>query len=143
MVCVSSANSMTVSTFIRESRETNPTKIHSSNSMKILGFYFSSKPSVELHIATLQKKFRQRLWLLRNLKHAKADKKDLLDSYLCFIRPVADYCTNVYHTMMTGGMTDALEKLQTTALRIIYGFDKTREELLDKAGITTLQERRQ
>ena len=44
-------------------------KITNSNSMKILGFHFSSDPDMAAQVRSIQSKFRARLWILRHLKH--------------------------------------------------------------------------
>ena len=90
----------------------------------------------------LKKKFRKRLWLLRNLKNARAERKDLIDCYVCFIRPVLEYCSNVYHPMLCLGLTKMIEKMQFTALKIILGYGKEKEKLLEESGLPTLEERR-
>ena len=137
MVCLNSSSTLEVSTFIRGN---DNTKVYSGEKMKILGFYFDSRPLVHRHVEELKTKFRKRLWMLRNLKSSRAGKKDLLDCYLCFIRPVLDYCSNVYHPMFNSDLTNQLEKLQTSALKIIFGYGKEREELLEEAGISSLKE---
>ena len=124
-VCVSSSISNDISTFIRDSGTNN--RVQSGTKMKILGFHFSDKPTVQEYVSVMEQKIKQRLWLLRNLRNAKATKKDLLDSYCCFLRPVLDYCSNVYHSMLNKQMTNRLEKLQISALRIIYGYEKSKE----------------
>ena len=43
--------------------------------------------------------------------------------------------------MMNKNMTENLEKLQRSALKLVFGFDKGWEELLEPAGICTLEER--
>ena len=53
-----------------------------------------------------------------------------------------DYCSNVYQSMLNKQMSKDLEKLQVFALRIIYGFQKSQEDLLELSGLTTLEERR-
>ena len=141
MVCVSGSHTVHTGTFILEPR--SGTKVLSSDEMKILGFNFSSKPTVDRHVDLMIRKAKKRLWLLRNLKNAKATRKDLLDSYTCFIRPIFDYCANVYHPMTTKQMDYDIEKLQTSALRIIYGYDKSSCELLDISGLPTHKERRE
>ena len=110
--------------------------------MKILGFNFSNTPTVEFHLQYMSKKFRKRLWLLRNLKRARATKEDLVNCYCCFLRSVLDYCTNVYHPMLSQVQTNSLEKLQISALRIIYGYGIEKESLLSLSGLSTLQDRR-
>ena len=140
MVCVSGNNLSDVSSFIRD-QEGN--RIVSTDSMKILGFHFGTQPTVQKHIEVLSTKLRKRLWLLRKLKQANASNSDLVGSYCSFIRPVFDYCSNVYHSMLNITQTEHLEKLQKTALKIIFGYDKDYETLLSLATITTLKKRRE
>ena len=140
MVCVSSSVTMDINTFIKNSKSNS--KVLSGPEMKILGFFFGSIPMVELHLSTLQSKFRKRLWLLRNLKHARATKKDLVGAFCCFIRPVLEYCSNVYHPMINQSQSLTLEKMQFTALKIIFGYDKSHTELLELSGLPCLSERR-
>ena len=61
---------------------------------------------------------------------------------MIMLRPIIEYCAPVYHPMLTKDMTNRLEGLQRRALRIIYGFDKSHEELLVLTGLETLEERR-
>ena len=131
---------MEVSFFIRNS--TTGTKVLSGKAMKILGFNFSNQPNINYHLETLCKKFRKRLWLLHNLKYAKLEKSDLKDAYCCFLRPVLDYCSNIYHNMLSKSPEEQLEKLQTSALKIVYGYDKSRSQLLEMSGLISLHERR-
>ena len=141
MVCLHSSACSSFTSFIRN--PTNPVeRISSELTMKILGFYFENKPTIEYHLKMLQTKFRKRLWLLRNLKKAKASKEDLVDSYCCYLRSVLDYCTNVYHPMLSKSQTEDLEKLQLSALKIIYGYDIDKDDLLTRSGLVSLEERR-
>ena len=79
MVCITSSNSMKVNTFIRKSGSGN--KVLPSDGIKILGFHFSNRPSVDKHIEETLLKGKKRLWLLINLKRAHASTGDLLDCY--------------------------------------------------------------
>ena len=142
MICVNSIRQSETKTFIRDAQNGGK-KIVAGNELKILGFYFGENPTVENHIDKLKTKFRKRLWILRNLRRAGTPQKDLLDAYTCFIRPTLDYCANVYHSMLTGNQAEQLEKMQLSALKIIYGFHLSKDELNNKAGITTLHERRE
>ena len=141
MVCVAGQNTSRISTFIRDAD--SGSKVLSGDEMKILGFHFSSKPTVDLHVEYMIKKIRKRLWLLRNLKRAKASSSDLTNCYTCFIRPVFDFCSNIYHSMLNKSLSNQLEKMQNKALRIIFGYEKSHEELLALSGLPPLQERRE
>ena len=47
---------------------TDGTRVSSSDSMKILGFTFTSEPNVREQVCIMQKKFKSRIWALRHLK---------------------------------------------------------------------------
>ena len=66
-----------VSTFIRYGGE----KINSTEDLKILGFYFNSKPNASYHVEKMVDKFYHRLWTLRFLKRSGMNDNDLLSIY--------------------------------------------------------------
>ena len=76
------------------------------------------------------------------MKSSVKNKKELVGFYTCFVRPILDYCSNVYHPMLTKTLTQDLENLQYTALKIVYGYEETKPSLLELSGLTTLEERR-
>ena len=117
-------------------------KIKSSETMKILGFVFGSRPTADAHIASIKTKFRRRLWLLRNLKRSNLNSKDLTDAYTCFLRPILEYCSNVFHSMLNLTQSNEIEKLQKNALKMIFGYDYSYTDLLEMSNLTTLHERR-
>ena len=80
MTCINGNTNLTVNTFIMD-RATN-TRVSSNESMKILGFYFDSKPSVQKHIEEVGRKFRKRLWFIRHLCKAIKTKKKLWTAIL-------------------------------------------------------------
>ena len=62
---------------------------------------------------------------------------------MSLVLPVLDYTSVVYHSMLTVTQEQQLEHLQKLALKIIYGmFEANYEDLLAKAGIPTLKQRR-
>ena len=111
--------------------------------MKILGFNFDSSSTVERHIQEVCKKFRKCLWFLRHLSKAVKNKKELVDCYTVFLRPIVEYCMNVYHPMLNITQSNLLEKLQISALKVIFGYDKSSEVLLEMSGLPPLQARRE
>ena len=86
-------------------------EIHSGDSIKVLGFHMNGKPTVAAHVEALRKRFRQKYWVLFNLKKNGFTKQELCKVYRNIIRPVADYCCPVYHSMMTDEQDEALERL--------------------------------
>lgn len=114
LLCVSSAIDSKVSSYIRPN---DGSKVVTMDKMKILGFYFGPKPNVDAHIMELQRKVRQRGWIIRNLKRAGLPQNDLLKCYYSLIRPVLDYCCQVYHPMLNGQQTENSKSYKGTYIR--------------------------
>ena len=117
-------------------------RIESSNELKLLGYTFDSKPTPRAHVERVVSRMRRRMWLLRYLKISGLEQDDLRKAYVVYIRPLAEYAAPAFHSLMTAGMVENLESQQLTALKIIYGYDLSRQELYEKAGLDTLAERR-
>ena len=97
---------------------------------------------MDAHIEYISTKFRKRLWYLRHLKKAGVPADVLIILYKCFLVSILDYASVVYHPMLTGEQTAAIERLQASALRVVYSYDKSYKELLELSGLSTLHERR-
>ena len=139
LLCVSDALNYTPQTFILDS---DNNRIDSTDSMKVLGFYFSDKPTVELHVSIVIKKLRQRNWVLYHLKKLGFTNEELVKVYKTVILPIADYCCPAYHSMLTDLQDQLLERAQVGALRAILGYGLTATQLRQEASVTTLRERR-
>ena len=111
--------------------------------MKILGFIFESRPSVGAHVQHCIDKFNKALWALTHLKRASISSDVLVRVYLVMLRPLLEYCAPVFHPMLTASMSENLERQQKRALKIIFGFETTYEELLLKTNIPKLSIRRE
>ena len=73
------------------------------------------------HIEALCRRFRQKYWVLIHLRNFGFCESELTKVYKTIVRPVADYCSVVYHSMMSDQMDERLERCQQHALRCIYG----------------------
>ena len=140
LLCISPATGTEVSSYIRLN---DGTKITSQPELKQLGFTFSARPTVDLHLDRTAKKFRARLWFIRHLKKAAVNKDDLLHVYKCFLLPIVDYASVVYHSLLTKQQAGELERLQSSALKIIYGWSDSYSSILQQTGLESLAERRQ
>ena len=136
LLCVSANQFSNIKSYIRYDN----TEMQSVDELKILGFWFGSKPNVDVHINKLCEKFRSKLWILRKLRKAGMDQNDLLTVFKTVIRTVADFASPTYHSLLNKSQTTQLEQLQRRALKIIYGHDIPYSECLEKSGITTLEE---
>ena len=139
LLCMSGTNFAETESYIKD---TNGNVINSSDEMKILGFIFSKEPNVNAHMDYTATKFNRAVWALSHLRRAKIDNTTLLRVYLVMLRPIIEFCSPVYHTMLTKEQSLRIEGLQRRALQIIYGFGECYSDLLDRAGIESLEERR-
>ena len=138
LLCVSASQNI-VDCYI----ETAEGRIISSDSMKLLGFWFSSKPTVSLHISKLLNKMRARLWSLRHLKRTGMSSDKLRKVYTTVLRPCIEFTSVTYHSMLTSEQTTELERVQLRSFKIIYGTKTSYRQALEISGEDTLQERRE
>ena len=70
-------------------------------------------------------------------------QKDLMFIYKSTLRPSIDFAANTYHSLLTQEQSDAIERLQLMAMKIIYGHAVSYRTVLATGCINTLRERRQ
>ena len=75
MLCINPRNHLEINTYLEHNNEL----ITSSDTMKILGFTFDSRPNASRHVETTIEKFHSRLWTLRFLKKSGLDEGRLLE----------------------------------------------------------------
>ena len=97
--------------------------IESGETMKVLGFTLSRRPGVHAHVQALAKRLRRKYWILYHLKKTGFTQDELAKVYRTCILPVADYCSVVYHSLLTDEQDQVLERIQAGALRAIYGYE--------------------
>ena len=114
----------------------------SMRNLKILGFCFNGELNVECQVKSLVKKFNSSVWSLVHLKKNLLDSETLIRVYKSMIRPIVEYSSNVYHAMLTREHANMIERCQRKAMKIVYGFEISYAEALEKAGLPTLEERR-
>ena len=66
----------------------------------------------------------------------------LVEIYKSSLRPILEFCSVVYHSMVLKEQSEALERLQRRVLRVIYCFEVSMEECFEKSGLETLECRR-
>ena len=139
MLCVSDSLSYTADAYIVDA---DLDRIGCQIEMKALGMHFSNRPTMDAQVAAISRRFRSRFWTLRNLKNSGFTQTELVKVYKTMIRPVADYGSVVYHSSLTDEQDEALENLQTHALKCIFG-PMSGRKLRERAGVSTLRERRE
>ena len=139
MLCISASNSCDVNTFINIGEQT---QLLGQESLKMLGFTFGRKPTAELHILSLKKKFYGKTWILRHLIKAGLPNDTLTKVYSSFLRPVLEYASIAYHCLLTEEQSKWIEGLQLYALKLILGRKKSYKRCLEESKLDTLKERR-
>ena len=59
--------------------------------------------------------------MLTKLKYVGVCRQDLLEVYVLFIRSLTEYCSVVWHSSLTEELTNSLERVQKTCLKVILG----------------------
>ena len=139
LLCISDALNYRPKVFILDN---NGERIDCVDKMKLLGFTFSSRPTVQAHVDTVLKKMRQKYWSLRHLKGVGFNTAELVEVYKSVLLPIADYCAPAYHSLTTDIQDQQLERAQTGALRAIFGYGPSARKLRAEFDIQTLRERR-
>ena len=139
LLCVSDSLSYKAEAYILDG---DGDRIDSVDSLKVLGFTFSAKPSVGSHVESVVKRMRQQTWALRHLAKTGFNTEELVRVYNSLLLPIADYCAPAYHSLTTDIQDQLLERAQVGALRAIYGYGKSARQLRQEAGVLTLRERR-
>ena len=139
LVCFSDSLAYEADAYIEDE---DGNRIRGQRSMKALGMRFSSRPDMQAHVDWVKKTFRQRYWMLRNLKRNGFTEDELIQVYRTMIRPVAEYACVVYHSTLTDQQDEELERLQSHALACIYGGGISARQMRSKADLPSLRERR-
>lgn len=136
LICISDSISFEAAAEIRAE---NGDLLTSGSDLKLLGFRFGQRPNCALHVQGIRHSFRERYWLLMHLKQHHFTEEELITAYKSMIRPIAEYCSVVFHSMLTDQQDEQIERLQSTALRYIYGFGLSYAVMREKAGLNTLR----
>ena len=86
-------------------------KLSSSDSLKLLGFRFGPKPTCLAHVEAVKRSFRGRYWLLIHMKQHYYNEKELVKAYKTLVRPIAEYCSVVFHSMLTDRQDEEIKRL--------------------------------
>ena len=98
MLCISAAKSYEPQAYLLSD---SGDRVQSTEQLRVLGFHFDGSPNVRYHMKLLNRRFECRIWALRHLKRGGFSKQDLVTVYKTMIRPVAEYCSVVFHSMVT------------------------------------------
>ena len=65
----------------------------------------------------------------------------MIGYYSSVIHPIQEYALQVYHFTVTVEQSDRLEGFQRLSLKIIYGFEISYRDALERSGLEKLSER--
>ena len=116
--------------------------IDSIDTLKLVGFTFGSRPGAAAHLEAVRDKIRRRMWMVYNLREAGFKGRVLYRLYCCFLRSIIEYCSVVYHPMLTLEQEGELERLHNLALKVCFGFDRPSDQIKAEQGIESLAARR-
>ena len=111
---------------------------------RLLGVVINDDLSWHSNTQELIKKANSRMMILHNLTSFCLPTQEMVEIYVLYIRSVVEYSCVVWHSSLTVEDSDALERIQKTALRIILQ-DNYHEyqQALKHVGLQTLYERRE
>ena len=117
------------------------TEVECVSNCTLLGVELQDNLSWDMHCQKIVKKGNSRLFFLKQLKRAKLEPNDILDTYLAIVRPVLEYACQVWHPGLTEEQRMDIEKIQERALRIAFPA-LSYEQACNEYNVPTLQSRR-
>ena len=70
-------------------------------------------------------------------------QSELVKVYQSMIRPVAEYCSAIFHALITDADSWELERIQTQVLKRIFGWKLSYSCLLESSGLERLDVRKE
>jgi hypothetical protein len=111
---------------------------------KLLGTILTDDLKTIKNTQHMVSKAYKRMWLLRRLANLTTNKSELLETYCKQIRPLVELAVPYWGTRITKHEVTILERVQKTALHIIYGENYTLyEEILQLSNLKSLADRRE
>ena len=111
---------------------------------KIVGVFLEEKGGWAKNTAEICKSAYAKLGMLTKLNYAGVSTKDLLETYALFIRSRAEYVSVAFHSSLTKKQEKAIERIQSTSLKVILGKNYNNyEDALKRTGLKTLKQRRE
>ena len=87
-------------------------------------------------------KVNTRTWTLRELANSGFSESERLEVYKTMIRPIIEYSSVIYNSMITQEQEEELERVQTRAQKNVYGHVYSKRQLMQMSELETLKERR-
>ena len=139
LMCVSAAKTFKA----RVKLSFNGQSVSGSDSLKILGVLLDNDCTFASHVQELGRRLRSKTWALSKLRAKGMDLDDLIEAYKSTIRPTAEYACPAWHSLLTVGQSEHLERQQTQALKNIFGVGLSAKKMRVKSGLERLWIRRE
>ena len=118
-------------------------KLEQLSNAKLLGLRIKDDLTWKSNTEMLTKKAYMRMVILKKLVQFNIPIQELIQIYTLYIRSVVEQYATVWHSSITSGEKNDLERTQKVALRIIFGNTYTTDaDVLKWAGLDTLSARR-
>lgn len=118
-------------------------RVDSAEEMRLVGYTFGTAPDAGAHVSAVERQYRAKKWLLYHLKEAGFKGHSLFRLYCCYVRSMIEYCSPVYHPLLSAGQSQRLERQHRHAVRVCFGYEVPVEETMEREHIETLETRRQ
>ena len=110
---------------------------------KLLGVILTDDLKWQRNTENLTKRAYKRISILHKLVNFNVDRKETLHIYILYIRSILEQSCVVWGTSLTDTESQALERVQKCALRIIYQTDYINySHALELSGLPELSKRR-
>ena len=118
-------------------------KVDQVSETKLLGLKIRDDLTWKSNTEMLTKKAYMRMIILKKLVQFDIPIEELIQIYILYIRSVVEQYAVVWHSSITKGEKNDLERTQKVALKIIFGNSYTTySDVLEWAGLDTLAARR-
>ena len=118
-------------------------KVDQISETKLLGLKIRDDLAWKSNTEMLTKKAYMRMIILKKLVQFNIPIEELIQIYILYVRSVVEQYAPVWHSSITKGEKNDLERTQKVALRIIFGTAYTTySDVLEWAGLDTLAARR-
>ena len=119
-------------------------KIDQIKEAKVTGVWLTEDLKWKKNTREIVKKAFARMSMLTKLKYVGVCRQDLLEVYVLFIRSLTEYCSVVWHSSLTEELTNSLERVQKTCLKVILGDQYLGyQSALEMCNLKSLHDRRE
>ena len=109
-----------------------------------LGIWITQELTWNKHVSELCKRAYSRVKLLTKLKYVGVQIEDLVELYCLLIRSLTEYCSTAFHSSLTQLLSNKIEAIQKTCLKIILGvMYVSYDSALEMCGLQSLHDQRE